>query len=515
MGLLLLAILVGGYVLLRKHRLTRDFFGSKPPHIYARNTALFGMAAAVLTAVVALSQETGTGPLWPVVKTIIPPALLFLIPLGFIAWRLRRDPDPAGLAMGIAFPAVVLVMFCFGIRDSWVHGSTEEKMGIFYSFLFFFFSPSWALYLWLIVPMLLRLLYKSLRAVAKLPSGTGPNLALVAAFAALSFGGTQTAWIKLERSDIPQFRVDKTAETLEPMYLCLWRMGSDDPAGRGFPATLEATRLLDGSTARDQKCGRTLDYLKDRPYTLEYERPGKTEFKLTAVEKTRSGKPVHQVWVDQTGVMRQAVKIDGRQDSLKVLNAGSLASLLMAQEMIEEYASKNPRHEYPRRLIHQLTSSDTVPPGALQMKGYRECYDGGGSQYESCVRHWDRRLLLYGPRRDSSGRVTAYALAIPTSMLPTSDPLGTDMGERFRSYLRDESGVIHAYGGNRDATRSDAPPLPDEMARARESFEWSRAGRLEDQRRDSLGKIWWDSLQKVKADSARRDSASRAATAGK
>ena len=88
--------------------------------------------------------------------------------------------------------------------------------------------------------------------------------------------------------------------------------------------------------------------------------------------------------------------------------------------------------------------------------------------------------------------------------MPQTDyALETQLGDRFRSYMLDERGLIHGYGGTRAASLDDPPPQPDELAQAQKRFEewWGRL--VEDQRRDSVGKAQWDSVRKFRADSAR------------
>ncbi|HJQ11355.1 MAG TPA: hypothetical protein VJ840_10030 [Gemmatimonadaceae bacterium] len=485
------------------------FFGNKPPHVSARNTAIFGMALTVLIYFVAFFSADDTGPLWKSVRVLLPLALLFIGAFGFVAYRLRRHADNMGLAMAIAFPSAVLMMFSYGIVDSYVHGSSETKMGIVYAFLFFFASPAWTLFLWLMIPTLLRLLYKALRASLSV-TRRRMRLGAVAGFGLLSAVGYTSAWRQVHAYDAdagPYFRVDQTGETIEPLYLCLWKVGSDNANAPAFPDSLNSIRAADKAMERGVKCGRTIDAIPERAYTVEYSRPKTNEFRITLLEKTRSGRPVHKLWVDQTGVLREAVVIDGKNDSVKVVNSASLVSLLLAQKRIEEYAAKNSWHGYPERLI-PARETDSLPEGALEFKAYRDC-TGWTSKSESCIRNWDRRRLIYTPHRNASGRVTSYSLLIPSSVPPHADPFDTDLGERFRSYLRDETGAIHAYGGNRDATRNDPAPFADELKRAQQQFARADAWRLESQKRDSIGRAQWDSVRRARQDSTRRDSVRR------
>ncbi len=449
------------------------FFGNKPPHVSARNTALFGMVLTVLIYFVAFFQNDDTGPLWKSLRVLLPAALFFLGCFAFVVYSLRRKPEEKGLAMGIAFPATVVVLFLYSVVDSYVHGSSETQMGIVYSFLFFFTSPAWALFLWLMIPTLLRLMYKCVRASLGVTRAR-PHLGALAGFALLSLAGYQSAWNLVHSYDSdtgPYYRSDQTAETIEPLYLCLWSVGNDGKGSRGFPDSLNALRAA-GGTERGVNCGKTLDRIPDSAYTVDYSRPSKAQFLLTLVEKTRSGSPVHKLWVDQTGVLREAVDIDGKLDSVHVVNAAPLADLLAAQHRLEDYAAKNLHREYPARL------SDA---------------------------YVERRHMVYTPRRNAAGKITSYTVLIPSSSPPTLAPFNTRLGERFRSYLLDETGAIHARGGNRDATRADPSPLPDELSAARDRLNGLTPARLDHQQRQAQ----WDSLSEYKADSTRRDSVRR------
>jgi hypothetical protein len=449
------------------------FFGKKPPHVSARNTALFGTVLTVLIYFVAFFQNDDTGPLWKSLRVLLPTALFFLGCFAFVAYSLRRKPEEKGLAMGIAFPTTVILLFLYSVVDSYVHGSSETQMGIVYSFLFFFTSPAWALFLWLMIPTLLRLMYKSVRASLGVTRAR-PHLGALAGFALLSLAGYQSAWNMVHSYDSdtgPYYRSDQTAETIEPLYLCLWSVGNDARGSRGFPDSLSALRTA-GAAARGVNCGKTLDRIPDRAYTVDYARPSKDQFLLTLVEKTRSGSPVHKLWVDQTGVVREAVDVEGKLDSVRVVNAAPLADLLVAQHRLEDYAVRNSGHEYPVRL------SDAYS---------------------------ERRHMVYTPRRSVGGKVTSYTLLIPSSRRLALGPITTRLGESFRSYLLDETGAVHARGGNLDATRTDPPPPADELTAARDRLNGLKPVRLDHQQRQAQ----WDSLSQYKLDSTRRDSVRR------
>jgi hypothetical protein len=447
------------------------FFGNKPPHVSARNTALFGMLLTVLIYFVAFFQNDDTGPLWKSLRVLLPAALFFLGCFAFVAYSLRREPEEKGLAMGIAFPAIVVSLFFYSVADSYIHGSSETQMGILYSFLFFFTSPAWALFLWVMIPTLLHLLYKCVTASLGVPRAR-PHLGALAGFALLSLAGYQSAWDMVHTYDAdtgPYYRTDQTAETIEPLYLCLWSVGNDDPSSRGFPDSLNALRSA-VAPDRGVNCGKTLDRIPDRAYTVDYKRPSKTQFRITVEEKTRSGQPVHKVWVDQTGILREAVEIDGRLDSVRVVNVAPLADLLEAQSKIDEYAQTNPRHEYPARLSDAYIA---------------------------------RRNIVYTPKR-TAGRITSYTLLIPGSR-SSAGPISSRLGEKFRSYFRDDDGVLHARPGNRDATTADPAPPADELNAARAKNSASSPTHLTAQQRQAQ----WDSLRTLQVDSIKRDSARR------
>lgn len=510
MRLLLLIAIIWGFVWARKNGRLPKAFGPKPAHISARNTAIFGIGATVLIYVVSLFDFNHNTSLWQSLQLLLLPTLLFAAALGFTAWRLRRDPDEKGLAMGIAFPIAILVLLVLGVRDSYVHGSYEERSMMPLAILFAFAMPFYGLVLYVMVPTLIRLAYKSLRALLALPAGTRPNLAYVAGFALLSVVGYRTTWKQTEKLDansIDNFRIDKTSEVIEPLYQCLWWMGTDDSTGPAFPDSLGAVRIVDGVTPLRTQCGGTLASLPKRPFTVEYQRPTKHEFRLTVTERTWRSRPVTKLWVDQTGILRRSVVSDGREDSVRVVNNGSLVELLYAQRKIEEYKQRNPRHEYPQWLS-QDPPYDTVPlpPEAVAISHFRDCVDGQPNKNEICLLSSDGRQLYYNVYRDSAGRRTTYALSIASAVMPQTDyALETQLGDRFRSYALDERGLIHAYGGTRAASLDDPPPQPDELAQAQKRFEdwWGRL--VEDQRRDSVGRAQWDSVRKLRADSARRE----------
>ncbi|HJP59497.1 MAG TPA: hypothetical protein VJ865_05845, partial [Gemmatimonadaceae bacterium] len=377
MRLLLIIAVIWGYLWAKRNGRLPKGLGPKPFHVSARNSAIFGTVLTVLIYIVALFTVGDEARLGKSVQTLLPVGLLFLVGFGFVSYRLRRGPDNAGLAMAIAFPAAVLFMGMYGIHDTWVHGDSDAQKGVFFSLLFAFAIPPLGLFLYVLVPTMLRMMYKSIRAIMELHPGTRPNLAAVAGFALMSAVGYNSAWSSSNkigsRGLSENYRVDKMEETLDPLYLCLWRFGSDDSAGLAFPDSIGATRRLEGGE-HTPNCARVLDLLPERPYTLQYERPDAHSFRITLTEKTWRSKPVHKAWVDQTGVMRTSVTIDGKEDSVRVENAGSLVHLLMVQRKIDEYAAKDPQHEYPRRLLREHSLSDTLPPGSLSLRTFDDCY---------------------------------------------------------------------------------------------------------------------------------------------
>ena len=514
MRLLLIIAVIWGYLWAKRNGRLPKGLGPKPFHVSARNSAIFGIALTVLIYFVALFYGGDDARLGKSLQTMLPVALLFLAAFGFVVYRLRRGPDNAGLAMAIAFPAAILFMGMYGIHDTWVHGDSDAQKGVFFSIMFAFAIPPLGLFLYVMVPTMLRMMYKSIRAIIALHPGTRPNLAAVAGFALMSAVGYNSAWSTAHKVDArglsENYRVDKMEETLDPLYLCLWRFGSDDSAGLTFPDSIGATRILEGGE-HTPNCARVLTLLPERPYTLQYERPSPHTFRITLTEKTWRNKPVHKAWVDQTGVMRTAVTIDGKLDSVRVENASPLVHLLMVQRKIDEYAAKDPHHEYPRQLLRAHYLSDTLPPGSLPLQTFKDCY-GWDSKEGSCVETSRGRRMIYVAGRDSTGK-PAYVLALLNDVSMQSqaehESLDTDVGQRFRSYLRDETGALHAYGGTRDASMSDPPPLPDELAAAQERLEsWWKTLRSSEVY-DSIGHARWDSTLKFRADSARRDSVKR------
>jgi hypothetical protein len=113
--------------------------------------------------------------------------------------------------------------------------------------------------------------------------------------------------------------------------------------------------------------------------------------------------------------------------------------------------------------------------------------------------------MIYTPHHSAAGKMTSYTLLIPSSVPPKASPISVRLGERFRSYLRDENGALHARAGNRDASRADPPPPADELAAARDRMNESKPARVDSHELQAE----WDSLSAHKADSTKRDSVRR------
>src|ERR1051325_11266791 len=136
---------------------------SRPPHLSARNTARFALAALALALIVAIAFETGQTPIEYAAGYAVPTVLLLSIPLIYIAISLNRKPTRRALALGVAYPAVVLVSLWLAMSAEHAKGS-EGAMEVVFRFLFFWASPTWTVILWLFLPAMVRLLITSWRA---------------------------------------------------------------------------------------------------------------------------------------------------------------------------------------------------------------------------------------------------------------------------------------------------------------------------------------------------------------
>src|SRR5215207_8164564 len=133
------------------------------PHISARKTALLALSILLVMLAAAVLFESGQAPLAYAVKAFGPSTALAAVPLVYIALALGRGPSRSALALGVAYPVAILVSFAQAASRRYESG-TEGAMDVVYSFVFFWFSKPWMLFLFAFVPVLLRLTVVSWRA---------------------------------------------------------------------------------------------------------------------------------------------------------------------------------------------------------------------------------------------------------------------------------------------------------------------------------------------------------------
>src|SRR5215208_156237 len=141
---------------------------SNPPHHSARNAAWFALAALMLALIVALAFQTGQTPIEYALGYALPTTLLLSIPLIYIAISLNRKPSRRALALGIAYPAVLLISLWLALSAKYASG-TEGAMDVVFSFMFFWANLTWTVVLLLFLPAMIRLLITSWRAYRTVP----------------------------------------------------------------------------------------------------------------------------------------------------------------------------------------------------------------------------------------------------------------------------------------------------------------------------------------------------------
>src|SRR5215212_11710946 len=141
---------------------------SKPPHHSARNAAWFALAALTLALIVAVAFQTGQTPIEYALGYALPTALLLSIPLAYVAISLNKKPSRRALALGVAYPAVILVALWLALSARYRSGS-EGAMDVMFSFMFFWANLTWTVILLLFLPAMIRLLITSWRAYRLMP----------------------------------------------------------------------------------------------------------------------------------------------------------------------------------------------------------------------------------------------------------------------------------------------------------------------------------------------------------
>src|ERR1051325_6976824 len=195
---------------------------SRPPHLSARNTARFALAALALALIVAFAFETGQTPIEYAAGYALPTVLLLSVPLIYIAISLNRGPTRRALALSIAYPAVILVSLWIAMSAQYSSGS-EGAMEVVFRFLFFWASPTWTVILWLFLPALVRLLITSWRAY-RLVEGNKIIPLVAWGFVMAICVSAAPVPVRSIAEDVPEYRPDVVDNAIEPMNECLWRV---------------------------------------------------------------------------------------------------------------------------------------------------------------------------------------------------------------------------------------------------------------------------------------------------
>lgn len=469
---------------------------SRPPHLSARNAARFALAALVLALIVAIAFETGQTPIEYALGYALPTALLLSIPLVYIATSLNKQPSRRALALGIAYPAVILITLWLSLSAKYASGS-EGAMDVVFSFMFFWANLTWTVILLLFLPAMIRLLITSWRAYRLLPGNKVVPVIVWGMVMAVCVSAAMVP-VRSISEEVPEYRPDVVSNAIEPMNECLWRVAGAG-AEAGFPDSITALRsaeyhaLQHSGNRYANRCVEVVDRIAKYPFDVQYEPRGRDssgharQFTLRFVEKTRaSGRP-RVVWIDETGLRREAVQTaSGQLDSVHVLTGSSLTSLLIVQRLIDEFARSH-GGEYPRKIVADFNyRNGAKPPDGVLAVPLGQC-GGFDNEGASCVEQWDR-AIVYAPVSDPSGRRRAYTL----TMQPTSY-YDNEQGQPVasRTHHRDVKGTLHSFGGWRAANGEDPPPLAEELARARESVE----SFFRDRARDSTNTEYWKRRQ--------------------
>jgi hypothetical protein len=468
-----------------------------PSYHAPRNTAWFALAALALVLVAGILFDTGQTPLEYAFGYYAPTAIVAAIPLLYIAIALTRGPSRTALALGVAYPAVLLIALWLTLSSRYSSG-TEGSMDVVFMFLFFWVSKAWMLFVLLFVPAMVRLLVVSWRAYRQLPNR---RLASLVKWAAVMVLVMMIAAIPIATvaEEIPEYRPDVVNNAIGPLYECLWRVAGPG-AEAGFPDSLSAIRTVDARPLQNDgnnfpnRCIEELEDVPGYPFVVEYEPRARDSsgrargFMLRLVEKTRPGGRPRVVWYDESGVRREAIFLGGQPDSTRVVAGSSLGSFLVMQHLIGEYAARHPAAAYPLRIEPEHAYADgraPVPPGVLAIPVAR-C---GDFEYPtaSCFERSDRQFI-YQPFRDAAGQPRRYTLTMqPATYYDNveNQPIPS------RTHHRDTAGALHSFGGWRAANDQDPPPLPEELTAARQHVDRFAEGR----RRDSLHAEQWRRTQ--------------------
>jgi hypothetical protein len=431
----------------------------------ARRAARLALVVLAVALLAGVALESGQAPIEHALRAHGPRIALAAVPLLYISLALRRGPSRGALALGVAYPVALLASFAQGMISKYQSG-TEGAMEVMFSFLFFWFSASWALFLLAFLPLMMRLALVSWRAYR---ARYGFRVAPVVAWGAAVTGAIVAVRAPLGAAvrDVPQYGPAVVDNALEPLNECIWRAAGPG-AEAGFPSRLEEIRHVryrvyptSASKPRNE-CAEQLDRIPEHPFDVVYERDGHDGFTLTLTEKTRPGGRPKVVWIDHAGLRREGVA--GRRavaDSVRLVSTSALRTFLIVQHLIEDYATRH-GGEYPERLIADFRVAEgAAPPAGALPAEVGEC--DADDPAASCVEKWER-ALVYVPVRDASGRVGGYTLTMrPVSYYDyeRQQPVPS------RTHHRDASGALHSFGGFRAANATDPPPADDEIASAR------------------------------------------------
>lgn len=463
-----------------------------PLHRSARNAALFALVALTLALFVALKFETGQTPIEYALGYALPTALLLAIPLVYLVISLGRQPSRRALALGIAYPAVILIALWLSLSAKYASG-TEGAMDVMFRFLFFWASPTWSVVLLLFLPAMIRLLITSFRAYRELP---GNKLVPVIVWACVMAVCVSAASVPVASiaDEVPEYRPDVVSNAIEPLNECLWRVAGPG-AEAGFPDSITSVRAGEYHTLQHSgnryrnRCVEVVDRIPKYPFDIQYQprerdSTGRArQFTLKFVEKTREGGRPRVVWIDETGLRREAVqRADGRLDSVRVMSGSSLGALMITQHLIDEFAASH-GGEYPRKIVSDYPyRKGASPPAGFLAAPLGEC-SGFTNDWASCIEKWDR-AMVYVPMRDASGLRTSFTLSMQPMTYYDNEQ---QQPVASRTHHRDVKGGLHSFGGWRAANDEDPPPLEEELAKGREAVQ----SFLEERARDSTKAESW------------------------
>ena len=446
-----------------------------PNQTRPRNTAWFALATLLVMLLAAVLFESGQAPIQYPLRAYGLFAIVAALPLVYIAVALTRGPSTRALALGVAYPVAILVLFWRTVSATASSGS-EGSMEVVFMFLFFWVNKPWMLFLFVFVPTMIRLLVVSWRAYRSEGSNRiGPVAGWAAAMMVLVLlAGIPAA---LVADETPEYRPDVVNNAIAPLNECIWRAAGPG-AEAGFPDSLSAIRDVQYRSYPRRagqvpnECTEEFDALDRRPFDVVYrtkdrDATGRARgFTLTLVEKTRAGGRPRHVWYDESGLRRAAVAAsDGALDSIRLESARALTTFLIIQHLIDEYAAAHGA-AYPLSIVsrHRYRDGMQAPAGALAAD-VGEC-SGFEDRAASCLEMWDRSLV-YVPIVDAAGRARAYELTMRNATYydyERQQPIPS------RTHHRNRRGELHSFGGWRPATDADPAPPDDELSVAREGL---------------------------------------------